>query len=256
MSALSSACVSVYVHPNPGHNWEITMHAELVQTPNQDGNTHNVIQAFVSWYLMLQVTAVFIWLPDLFLQLFAALILIGQLFGQQLIPLPGLVQLLHCGRWFHLHSLGDILAERKHPIRVASSKTMLQDNMHGWYPQNTKHIFHYFSYVISCSIMSVNNSVASKIYDMITLTAQKLHHHSNPYPELLWIIITLTTGSLPRSLSSSSCSSLTRSSRFLSSSPLLHSLCSLWRSSCDNCSARCCSEVSSCCTLLRRFSFS
>lgn len=67
---------------------------------------------------------------------------------------------------------------------------------------------------------------------------------------------TLTSGSFPLSLSNSSCSSLTLSSRFLSSSLLLHSLCSLCRSSCDSCSARCCRDISSCCTLLRRFSFS
>lgn len=67
---------------------------------------------------------------------------------------------------------------------------------------------------------------------------------------------TFTTGSFPFSLSSSSCSSLILSSRFLSSSALLHSLCSLLLSSCETCSARCCRELSSCCTLLRRFSFS
>lgn len=67
---------------------------------------------------------------------------------------------------------------------------------------------------------------------------------------------TFTTGSFPFSLSNSSCSSLTRSSRFFSSSPLLHSLCSLRRSRCESCSARCCKDNSSCCTRLRRFSFS
>lgn len=40
-------------------------------------------------HLVLQITAVFVWLPDLFLQLFAPLILTGQPFGQQLIPLSG-----------------------------------------------------------------------------------------------------------------------------------------------------------------------
>lgn len=45
-------------------------------------------------YLVLQITAVFIRLPDVFLQLFAALILIGQLIGQQFIPLSGFGQLL------------------------------------------------------------------------------------------------------------------------------------------------------------------
>ncbi|PWA33552.1 hypothetical protein CCH79_00007653 [Gambusia affinis] len=49
-----------------------------------------------------------------------------------------------------------------------------------------------------------------------------------------------------RRLRDSSSSSLTLSSRFLSSSPLLHSLCSPFLSSCESCSARCCRDVSSC----------
>lgn len=43
----------------------------------------------------------------------------------------------------------------------------------------------------------------------------------------VFFFCTFTTGSLPFSRSNSSCSSFTLSSRFLSSSPLLHSLCSL-----------------------------
>lgn len=74
--------------------------------------------------------------------------------------------------------------------------------------------------------------------------------------EFLDKIRTFTTGSLPFSRSNSSCSSLTLSSRFLSSSPLLHSLCSVCLSRCDSCSERCCKESSSCCILLRRLSFS
>lgn len=62
-------------------------------------------------YLVLQITAVFIRLPDLFLQLFAPFILTEQLFRQQFIPLSDFTQVLQCGRWFHLHSLGDILRE-------------------------------------------------------------------------------------------------------------------------------------------------
>jgi len=50
------------------------------------------------YYLVLQITAVFIRLPDLFLQMFALLILIGQPLRQHLIPLSGLSQLLYCCR--------------------------------------------------------------------------------------------------------------------------------------------------------------
>lgn len=45
-------------------------------------------------YLVLQIAAVFIRLPDVFFQLFAPLSLIGQLTGQQLVPLSGFAQLL------------------------------------------------------------------------------------------------------------------------------------------------------------------
>lgn len=150
-------------------------------------------------YFVLQITAVLVWLPDLLLQLSAALVLIGQPLGQHLVPLPGFSQLLQGGRWFHLHSLGDKLAQ----------------------------------------VLGV------RISRCVSTTSETI---------LWWF--TLTAGSLPLSLSSSSCSSFTLSSRFLSSSPLRHSLRSLLRSSCESCSARCCREASSCCTRLRRFSFS
>lgn len=60
-------------------------------------------------YLVLQIAAVFIRLPDLFFQLSAALVLVGQLLGQQLTALPGFAQVLQCGWGFHLHGLGDVL---------------------------------------------------------------------------------------------------------------------------------------------------
>lgn len=63
---------------------------------------------------MLQIAAVFVRLPDLFFQLFAALILIDQLLRQQLAALSGFAQVLQCGGGFHLHSLGDILRYQRH----------------------------------------------------------------------------------------------------------------------------------------------
>lgn len=65
-------------------------------------------------YLVLQIAAVFVRLPDLFFQLFAALVLIGQLLRQQLAALSGFAQVLQCGGGFHLHSLGDILRYQRH----------------------------------------------------------------------------------------------------------------------------------------------
>lgn len=62
-------------------------------------------------YLVLQVAAVFVRLPDLFFQLFAALTLFGQLLRQQLTALSGFTQVLQCGRGFHFHGLGDILSQ-------------------------------------------------------------------------------------------------------------------------------------------------
>lgn len=152
-------------------------------------------------YLVLQVTAVFVRLPDLFFQLFAALVLIGQLLRQQLTALSGFTQVLECGGGFHLHSLGDILSHES--IRINKEAV--------------------------CDFTWVGFSDRTR---------------------------TFTTGSLPFSRSNSSCSSFTLSSRFLSSSPLLHSLCSLCLSRCDSCSERCCKDSSSWCILLRRFSFS
>lgn len=61
-------------------------------------------------YLVLQIAAVFVRLPDLLLQLPASLILTGQLLRQQLVALPGFGQVLQRCRRFHLHGLGDILS--------------------------------------------------------------------------------------------------------------------------------------------------
>ena len=58
---------------------------------------------------MLQITAVFVRLSDLLLQVFASLILNGQLLRQELVLLLGLGQLLHRGGGLHLNRLGYVL---------------------------------------------------------------------------------------------------------------------------------------------------